>query len=306
MSRKHKGREVTGWLCVDKAVGLTSTGAVASVKRLFGAAKVGHGGTLDPLASGVLPIALGDATKTVPFVQDGRKIYRFTVRWGAETDTDDSDGTVTATSDARPDADAIRALLPAFTGEIMQRPPAYSAIKIEGQRAYDLAREGETVTLDERPVAVHRLELVASPDRDHAEFEAECGKGTYVRSLARDIGQRLGCLGHVVALRRLVVGPFDAAHAVTIEDLIAAREAGDALSLDRFLMPVGVALGALPEIALGASDAARIGRGQAVLLRGRDAPVMAGVAHATVAGRTIALGEIAEGQFHPTRVFRAG
>ncbi len=214
-NRKRKGREVTGWLCLDKAVGLTSTGAVASVKRLFGAAKVGHAGTLDPLASGVLPIALGEATKTVPFVQDGRKVYRFTVRWGAETDTDDSDGTVTGTSDARPDAEAIRAVLPAFTGEIMQRPPAYSAIKIAGQRAYDLAREGEAVVLEERPVAIHRLVLAEMPDRDHAVFEAECGKGTYVRALARDIGRRLGCLGHVVALRRLVVGPFDAAHAVT-------------------------------------------------------------------------------------------
>ncbi len=305
-NRKKKGREVTGWLCLDKAVGLTSTGAVASVKRLFGAAKVGHAGTLDPLASGVLPIALGDATKTVPFVQDGRKVYRFTVRWGAETDSDDSDGTVTETSDARPDADAIAAVLPEFSGEIMQRPPVYSAIKIAGQRAYDLAREGETVTLEERPVSIHRLVLAEMPDRDHATFDAECGKGTYVRALARDIGRRLGCLGHVVALRRLVVGPFDANHAVTVEQLITAREEGDVLSLDRFLMPLGVSLGEVPEIAVGASDAARIGRGQSVLLRGRDAPVSTGVAHATSQGQTIALGEIAEGQFHPTRVFHAG
>ena len=303
-NRKRKGREVSGWLCVDKAVGLTSTGAVSSVKRLFGAAKVGHAGTLDPLASGVLPIALGDATKTVPFVQDGRKIYRFTVRWGIETDSDDADGTITATSDARPEADAIHAVLPEFTGEIMQRPPAYSAIKIAGQRAYDLAREGETVVLEERPVAIHRLALTEMPDRDHAVFEAECGKGTYVRSLARDIGKRLGCLGHVVALRRLVVGPFDAENAVTVEDLITAREEGDALSLDRFLMPIGVALCDLPEIAVNPPDAARIGRGQSVLMRGRDAPVVSGPAHATAAGRSIAIGEIAEGQFHPTRVFR--
>jgi tRNA pseudouridine55 synthase len=305
-NRKRKGRDVTGWLCLDKAVGLTSTGAVASVKRLFGAAKVGHAGTLDPLASGVLPIALGEATKTVPFVQDGRKVYRFTVRWGAETDSDDSDGAVTATSDDRPDAAAVREALPRFTGEIMQRPPAFSAIKIAGQRAYDLAREGQVVALEERPVAIHRLALAGTPDIDHAVFEAECGKGTYVRALARDIGRRLGCLGHVVALRRLVVGPFDADHAVTIDELIDAREAGDALSLDRFLMPLGVSLTELPEIAVGATDAARIGRGQSVLLRGRDAPVMAGLAHATAAGRSIALGEIAEGQFHPTRVFHAG
>ena len=304
MSRKHKGRPVTGWLCLDKAVGLTSTGAVGSIKRLFGAAKVGHAGTLDPLASGVLPIALGDATRTVPFVQDGRKVYRFTVRWGQETDTDDADGKVVAESDLRPDAEAINRLLPGFTGEIMQRPPAYSAIKIEGQRAYDLAREGEIVVLDERPVVIHRLALTETPDRDHAVFETECGKGTYVRSLARDLGQLLGCRGHVVALRRMVVGPFDSEHAVTLDQLIAAREAGDATGLDRFLMPVSVALSDVPEVALGANDAARIGRGQPVLLRGAQAPLAAPAAYASHAGRAIALGEISEGQFHPTRVFR--
>ena len=306
MSRKHKGREVSGWLCLDKAIGLTSTGAVGSVKRLFGAAKVGHAGTLDPLASGVLPIALGDATRTVPFVQDGRKVYRFTVRWGVETDTDDADGTAAATSDQRPEAQAICDLLPAFTGEIMQRPPAYSAIKIDGQRAYDLAREGDPLVLDERPVVVHRLALTETPDRDHAVFETECGKGTYVRSLARDVGRALGCLGHVVALRRMAVGPFDADRAVTLDELIAAREAGDATTLDRFLMPVAMALTELPEIALGASDAARIGRGQPVLLRGNQAPLAAPAAYASHAGRAIALGDISEGQFHPTRVFRPG
>jgi len=303
MSRKRKGREVSGWLCLDKAIGLTSTSAVGSVKRLFAAAKAGHAGTLDPLASGVLPIALGEATKTVPFVQDGRKVYRFTVRWGIETDSDDSDGKPTATADTRPDAAAISALLPEFTGEIMQRPPSFSAIKVDGERAYDLAREGAAVVLEERPIVVHRLSLAEAPDADHAVFEAECGKGTYVRSLARDMGRRLGCLGHVVALRRLVVGPFDAGHAVTLEALIAAREAGDALSLDRFLQPIGVALADLPELAFAASDAARIGRGQSVLLRGRDAPVTGGLAHATAAGRSIAIGEVAEGQFHPGRVF---
>ncbi len=306
MSRKHKGREVSGWLCLDKAIGLTSTGAVGSIKRLFGAAKVGHAGTLDPLASGVLPIALGDATRTVPFVQDGHKVYRFTVRWGAETDTDDADGTVVETSDKRPTAEVIREALPAFTGEIMQRPPAYSAIKVEGQRAYDLAREGEAVVLDERPVVIHRLALVETPDADHAVFDTECGKGTYVRALARDLGRVLGCLGHVVALRRMVVGPFDADHAVTLDGLISAREAGDAAALDRFLMPITVALAEVPEIALGANDAARIGRGQSVLLRGNRAPLKAPAAYASHAGRAIALGEISEGQFHPTRVFRPG
>jgi tRNA pseudouridine55 synthase len=304
MARRSKGRNVTGWLCLDKAAGQTSTDAVASVKRLFGAARVGHAGTLDPLATGVLPIALGDATKTVPFVQDSRKVYRFTVRWGAATDTDDAEGRVTATSAARPDRAAIEALLPEFTGEIMQRPPAFSALKIEGERAYDLARGGAPVALDERPVAIHRFALADIPDPDHAVFEAETGKGAYVRALARDLGARLGCLGHVTALRRLVVGPFDERNMVALETLIAAREEGDARSLDRFLLPVGVALSGLPEVAVGANDAARIGRGQSVILRGRDAPVP-GPAHATHAGATIAIGDVAEGAFHPKRVFVA-
>ncbi len=228
------------------------------------------------------------------------------MRWGQETDTDDADGAVTGTSDERPDAESIRDRLPGFTGEIMQRPPAYSAIKVAGQRAYDLAREGEAVVLEERPVTIHRLALAEVPDPDHAVFETECGKGTYVRSLARDLGRELGCLGHVVELRRLVVGPFDAENAVTLDALIAAREAGDATALDRFLMPVAVALTELPEIALAANDAARIGRGQPVLLRGAQAPLAAPAAWASHAGHAIALGEISEGQFHPTRVFRPG
>ena len=302
MARKQKGRAVTGWLCLDKAAGQTSTDAVGSVKRLFGAAKVGHAGTLDPLATGALPIALGDATKTVPFVQDSRKVYRFTVRWGAETDTDDAEGKVVDTSDTRPGRAAIEALLAEFTGEIIQRPPAYSALKIDGERAYDLARGGAPVELEERPVTIHRLAVVEIPDADHTVLEAETGKGTYVRALARDLGRRLGCLGHVTQLRRLVVGPFDAATMVPLEALIAAREEGDARSLDRFLMPIGVALSGLQEISVGSADAARIGRGQSVILRGRDAPVP-GAAHATHAGLTIAIGEVAEGAFHPKRVF---
>ncbi len=303
-NRRKKGRDVSGWLCLDKAGGMTSTDAVASVKRLFGAEKAGHAGTLDPLATGILPIAFGEATKTVPYVQDGRKVYRFTVVWGVETDTDDAEGKPVATSDQRPDRAAIEALLPEFTGDIMQRPPSFSAIKVEGERAYDLARSGAPVELEERPVAVHRLAVVEHPDADHAVFEAECGKGTYVRSLARDIGRRLGCFGHVVTLRRLVVGPFDAGNMVPLATLIDAREAGDALSLDRYLMPVGVALADLLEVPVNASDAARVARGQSVLIRGRDAPVLAGIAHATHAGASLAIGEIAEGAFHPKRVFK--
>jgi tRNA pseudouridine55 synthase len=303
MSRKHKGRNVSGWLCLDKAAGRTSTQAVASVKRLFGAAKVGHAGTLDPLATGALPIALGDATRTVPFVQDARKIYRFTVRWGVETDTDDSDGTPSATSDLRPEPAAVAAALPAFIGEIMQRPPAFSALRIDGNRAYDLARAGEAVVLDERPVVIHRLAIVEHPDTDHCVFEAECGKGTFVRAIARDLGRRLGCLGHVVALRRLLVGPFDETTFVALDALVDAREAGDAASLDRFLKPVGFVLGALPEIAVASRDAIRLRRGQPVLLRGRDAPSFSGPAQATHRGETIAIGDVEEGQFKPKRVF---
>jgi tRNA pseudouridine55 synthase len=303
-NRRKKGRAVSGWLCLDKAVGQTSTQAVAIVKRLFDAQKAGHAGTLDPLASGALPIALGEATKTVPYVQDGRKVYRFTVRWGVETDSDDADGKPVATSDARPDRAAIDAALPGFTGEIMQRPPAYSAIKVDGNRAYDLAREGEDVVLEERPVSIHRLALTDMPDRDHAVFEAECGKGTYVRAIARDLGRRLGCRGHVVALRRLAVGPFDAGTLVKLEDLLAAREASaEPDALDHFLKPLGFGLAELPEIVLNGNDAGRLRRGQSVLIRGRDAPP-AGTVHVTHAGESVAIGEIERGEFHPRRVFQ--
>jgi tRNA pseudouridine55 synthase len=302
-NRKRKGRDVSGWLCLDKAAGQTSTQAVAAVKRLFGAAKAGHAGTLDPLATGALPIALGDATKTVTFVQDGRKVYRFTVRWGTETDTDDADGTPVATSGERPDRAAIEALLPAFTGEIMQRPPTFSAIKIDGARAYDLAREGEQVVADERLVAIHRLALVEIPDRDHAVLEAECGKGTYVRALARDLGRRLGCLGHVAALRRHVVGPFDQHTMVTLARLAELGDAGGHAALDVLLLPIGFVLGDLPELALTPDAAARLRRGQSVLVRGREAPA-AGMVHATCGGTSVAIGEIERGELHPKRVFR--
>lgn len=302
-NRKRKGRAVTGWVCVDKAAGQTSTQAVAVVKRLFGAAKAGHAGTLDPLATGALPVALGDATKTVPFVQDGRKVYRFTIRWGVETDTDDAEGEPSATSDERPAPAAIEALLPDFTGDIMQRPPTFSAVKIDGERAYDLAREGEAVEPEERQVAIHRLVLVDVPDRDHAVLDAECGKGTYVRALARDLGRRLGCLSHVVRLRRHVVGPFDESTMVTLDRLTEARDAGGHAALDALLRPLGFVLGELPELALTPDAAARLRRGQSVLVRGRDTPI-AGSAHATCGGDSVAIGEIEQGAFHPRRVFR--
>jgi tRNA pseudouridine55 synthase len=304
--RKPKGRDISGWLCIDKAVGQTSTAVVASVKRLFDAQKVGHAGTLDPLASGALPIALGDATKTVPFVQDGAKQYRFTIRWGADTDSDDADGSVIATSEVRPDRAAIEAALPAFVGEIMQRPPAFSAIKIGGERAYDLAREGETVELAERPVTITRLAVVDMPDADHTVLEAECGKGTYVRSLARDLAHKLGTCGHVSALRRLSVGPFEESTLLPLEALITAREEGPAPGLDRFLMPIGIALSALPEVAIPRNDLPRLLRGQPVLLRGAGIPAAADPVHATCAGRSVAIGAIERGEFHPRRVFKPG
>src|SRR5579864_4476115 len=217
--KKSKKRDVHGWIVLDKPIGMTSTYAVAVIKRLFAAKRVGHAGTLDPLASGCLPIALGEATKTVPFVFDGRKTYRFTIRWGEERDTDDAEGRVAATSTIRPDAAAIRAQLPRFTGTIDQVPPRFSAIKIDGERAYDLARDGEAVELKPRTVEIYRLELLETPDPDHAVLAAECGKGTYVRAIARDLGRALGALGHVSALRRDRVGPFGEDEMISLEQL---------------------------------------------------------------------------------------
>src|ERR1700674_70194 len=208
MARRKKGKAIHGWLVLDKPAGMTSTQAVGAVRRLFGARKAGHGGTLDPLASGVLPIALGEATKTVPFVMDGRKEYRFTLRFGEARATEDAEGEVIATSDLRPTDEAIRSALPAFVGDIEQVPPAFSALKIEGKRAYDLARAGEPVDLKPRRVLIERLALLGRPDTDHADFVVSCGKGTYIRSLGRDLELSLGTVGHLSALRRTAVGPL--------------------------------------------------------------------------------------------------
>jgi tRNA pseudouridine55 synthase len=302
--RKREKRDVHGWLVLDKPVGMTSTHAVSVVKRAFQAKRAGHAGTLDPLASGLLPIALGEATKTVPFVMDGRKIYRFTVRWGEERDTDDAEGRVTGTSEARPSAEAIRALLPRFTGQIAQVPPRFSAVKIEGERAYDLARDGEVVELEARPVEIHRLELLEMPDPDHAVLAAECGKGTYVRALARDLGRMLGCLGHVVALRRTAVGPFTEDIATGLEALQAAADAPEGQAVIRpALLPVEAGLTALPALRVSSSDAGRLARGQAVLMRGRDAPVMEGWVSVVAQGSLIALAEVDKGELRPRRIF---
>jgi tRNA pseudouridine55 synthase len=302
---RREKRDVHGWVVLDKPIGMTSTRAVSHVRRLFGAKRAGHAGTLDPLASGCLPIALGEATKTVPFVMDGRKTYSFTVRWGEGRDTDDADGRVVAVSDARPDRAAIEALLPGYTGTISQVPPQYSAIKIDGERAYDLARDGETVDLQARPVEIHRLELVHIPDADHAEFRAECGKGTYVRSLARDIGRALGCLGHIKALRREAVGSFSQNDMISLEQLTAMchRAAAGEASLADALLPVETALDDIPALAVARADAARLQRGQAVLLRGRDAPNFRGTIYVTVSGELLALAELDRGEIVPKRVF---
>ncbi len=304
MGRRKKGNPINGWVVLDKPIGMTSTQAVGKVRWLFQAQKAGHAGTLDPLATGILPIALGEATKTVPYAVDGQKAYRFTVKWGAETDTDDAEGQIVERSDLRPTRAAIEGLLPSFLGEILQTPPAFSAIKIDGQRAYDLARQGETVKLEARPVQIDRLELVEMPASDTSVFEAECGRGTYVRAIARDIGRTLGCLGHVTALRRTRVGPFEEAQSVTIDELEEAAKLDDGgVEIKSLLRPVESALADLLEVNVSQSDAARLARGQPVLLRGRDAPVMSGEAFALSKGTLIALCEIERGELRPLRVF---
>nr|WP_245516583.1 tRNA pseudouridine(55) synthase TruB [Methylobacterium segetis] len=297
---RPKKRDVSGWVILDKGVGMTSTHAVAVVKRAFNAKKAGHAGTLDPLASGILPIALGEATKTVPFVMDGRKAYRFTVAWGIETDTDDAEGRPVATSEARPTREAVEAALPTFIGAIEQVPPRFSAIKIAGERAYDLARDGEVVELVARPVQIDHLSVVEHAD-GRTVIAAECGKGTYVRALARDLGRMLGCYGHVAALRRTRVGPFAEAEACNVSALEAAGPEGNAPHLH----PVETALDAIPSVAISRDMALRLMRGQPVILRGRDAPTE-GKVFATCAGILVAVGDVERGELVPHRVFHLG
>ncbi len=304
MARRRKGRPVHGWLVLDKPLGLTSTEAVSRVKRAFDAAKAGHAGTLDPLATGVLPIAFGEATKTVPYVVDGQKSYRFTVGWGRETSTDDTEGEALRESPERPSRERIEAALDDFVGEVMQVPPHYSAVKVEGERAYDLAREGEAFELAARPVRIDRLELMELPDAGHAVLEADCGKGTYVRALARDLGRTLGCFGHVTALRRTRVGPYTDADTISLADVEQlGHSAAGREGLDALLRPVETALDDIPALAVSGTDAARLKRGQAVLLRGRDAPILKGPVYAMSRGMLVALGEVQQGELRPTRVF---
>jgi tRNA pseudouridine55 synthase len=304
MARRKKGNRINGWLILDKPLEMTSTQAVGKVRWLFGAQKAGHAGTLDPLAAGILPIALGEATKTVSYTVDGRKAYRFTVRWGIETTTDDTEGPLAQASDQRPARSAIEALLPQFTGEIMQTPPAFSAIKIDGQRAYDLAREGEDVFLEPRPVFIDTLRLVDMPDDATTVFEATCGRGTYVRAIARDLGRALGCFGHVIALRRTRVGPFGEDQAITLAHLLALHAADQGLAeLMRCLLPIETSLVGMTEVNITSADAGRLRLGQPILMRGRDAPIMQGEVFAVSKGQIIAIGDIERGELRPTRVF---
>ena len=298
---KRQKRDVSGWIVLDKPYDMTSTQAVGKVRWLFSARKAGHAGTLDPLATGILPIALGEATKTVPNIQDGEKLYRFTVKWGVQTSTDDAEGEVVATSDIRPTAEAIAAVLPRFTGEIMQTPPAFSAIKVEGERAYDLARAGETVVLEPRSVVIERFSLL-DHDGESSRFEVACQKGTYVRALARDLALALGTRGHVSQLHRAAVGPFTDARAVTIADL----EAAGAEERDRLLAPVAAALAGVPEVRLTEAQAAVIRNGNPVLLTGAGAPVELEEAWASCRGQAVAIGYVAQGQFRPSRVILGG
>ncbi len=300
--RKKKGRDISGWIILDKPVGIGSTECVSKLKWLYQAAKCGHAGTLDPLASGMLPIALGEATKTVPYVMDGEKTYVFTVDFGAETNTDDLEGQVTQSSDNRPTREAVLSALPAYLGEIQQTPPAFSAIKINGERAYNLAREGEEVVIEPRTVTIHRLDMIDF-NEDRATFECECGKGTYVRALARDIGRQLGCFGHITQLRRTAVGPFNADDLIPLEDLTQME--GDLAALDGEILPTGAALDELPEVRLSPDQAQRIRAGNPVLLRGRDAITHAEEAFATLGADLVAIGMVERGEFYPKRVFTA-
>jgi tRNA pseudouridine55 synthase len=304
--RKPRGRPLNGWLIIDKPAGLTSTDVVNRVKRIFDAQKAGHGGTLDPLATGLLPVAFGTATKTVPYVMDGTKLYHFTLKFGETRDTDDADGAVTETSDIRPDDAAIEAALPPFRGEIMQVPPVFSAIKVAGERAYDMARDGRAPVLEPRPARVDRFVLLSRPDADTAIFEVASGKGVYMRSLARDLAKACGTVGHIAALRRLRVGPFLEQHAILLDKL---READDtAPASPDLLLPVETALADIPALALTEQEAAALHQGQAIsliTLMGRipaQADPNGGLARAMAGGRVIGLCRLEDGMMKPERV----
>ena len=295
MARKRKGRPINGWVVLDKPSGITSAHAVAKVKRALDAAKVGHGGTLDPLATGVLPLALGEATKLVSYVMDGSKSYRFTVKWGEGRDTDDSEGAVTGTSDVRPATALIEAALPGFTGVILQKPPSFSAIKVDGERAYDLARDGAPPDLPPREVEIRRFVLVSAEDGS-ATFEMDCGKGTYVRSIARDLARELGTLGHVTALRRTRVGPFSEADSFSLDKLGELDHSAPPCGL---VLPIETPLDDIPAVAVMESEADRLRHGRPVFVpRQLDGEVVI-----KVSGKAVGIGVLADGNLKPKRLF---
>ena len=296
MGRKRRGRPVHGWFVLDKPLGMTSAQAVGKIRWAFNAAKAGHAGTLDPMATGILPIAMGEATKAVSAAMDGKKAYRFTIHWGEERDTDDAEGQIVDESQDRPTPDQIKDTLPLFTGLTEQVPPIYSAIKVGGTRAYDLARSGDVPKLKARLIMIDELTLLTCPDADHAVLEMMCGKGTYVRGVARDLGRHLGCLGHVSELRRVRVGPFDESVAFLLDKL---EDMGHKGALDDLLLPVEAALADIPAVPVTGPEADRLRFGQAI----RVQHSVEGTIYATVEGRPVALAKIRAGEVRPVRVF---
>lgn len=307
MARKRRGQPIHGWLVIDKPGGMTSAQVVSRVKRTLDAAKAGHGGTLDPMATGILPIALGEATKTVSYIMDGTKRYRFTITWGDATDTDDAEGAVIESCALRPSEADIQAVLSEFVGSIEQTPPAYSAIKIDGKRAYELARTGQKVELKSRHVRIDAFTFIGAPDPDHGEFEVTCGKGTYVRSLARDIARRLGTLGHISSLRRIAAGPFDESGAISLESLETLVHSAPASD---YLLAVETALDDIPALILNAAQADHLRHGRPVRVQGpggrtfvdTDQVVEGSVLCAMTAGRPVALARLESGEIRPVRV----
>jgi tRNA pseudouridine55 synthase len=307
VARRKKGQAISGWVNLDKAYDLTSTHAVSRVRRLFDAQKAGHAGTLDPLATGILPIALGEATKTVPFLVDADKAYRFTIAWGRTTATHDREGETVATSDVRPTPAQVAATLPGFVGEIDQVPPAYSAIKVDGERAYDLARAGEAVELAARKVVIFDARVADAPDADHVTLEIACGKGTYVRALVRDLAESLGACGHVSELRRTRVGRFTEQSAVTLEML---EELGYEARQSEALLPVETALDDIPVLAVTDEDAFRLKQGRSIVLVPRQVETLKArlkpgsrTVSAMMGGSVVALCEMRAGRLEPSRVF---
>jgi tRNA pseudouridine55 synthase len=307
VARRRKGEAVSGWVCLDKPLDITSTQAVSRVRRAFNAQKAGHAGTLDPLATGVLPIALGEATKTVPFLMDADKTYRFTIAWGRSTASFDREGATTATSDVRPSREATEAALQEFVGEIWQVPPAFSAVKVDGERAYDLAREGHEVTLEPRRVTIHAARVLDRPDQDHVEIELSCGKGAYVRAIVRDLAEKLGACGHVSRLRRTAVGALTEDRAISLERLEDLCHRG---ARQEALLPVETALDDIPALAVTQEDAFRLTQGRSIVLLPRQAEALKAsltdgsrTVSALEGGRIVALCEMRAGRLSPVRVF---